>query len=687
MGTKGRSGSAVAASRKAASSQTLLRDLNPTASDVTINSTSLQALMMNHPDLEDVQEDMVQEYRLAARQYIEKLLLPPGSPSTMPQPSSMQASALQASAEDPFATHLSLEALTQLPLSELQRLCEECQLPMHDTAEDLALELHEMMAEQQRSSDALQGQELLESTADAEAMLQAELAVGELFDDDLQQRLDAAAAAAAARTSDALPSTTSSHKTITSTSTSRDTHHQTPLSAAPATDHSTTPNPASPHASSVPNLILTPNPTTGSSSGSNSSSSSGGGGSLFTQASTAKPTLLASDPYAPAPDTAQARETLRRRLYKLLLGRGYTNKDPSLASSLRLLKPPQLLEVCEDLGLAVEEGTAHDDVAAMVAEVAESMVDGAAPLIHLGSHSVVARDFKTAVAGGAQAPLHASPVSANGRAAAAGDSRSPGSAEGGVTGASLSLSLSGAETSSSGAETRAGFEGVDNGSSRSGGGLQGGGSGRGGVSSAAGGSSSSGGSSGSGGSSSAGNGGGGGGFQVYRPSTPAAMSLRREEVKAANRRRAELLQELLQPDEVAKWLVAARAQDVVVVDLRGKGGSVDHMVVGTGMSTKHTQACAEAVRYQIKDKLTALALGGLHGDIVPEAPPRSRISSSDWAAVEAGRLAVHVLTEQARGYYRLEELWKAEPRDLTFYDNAEQYLTLENIRVPEEAKP
>ena len=52
----------------------------------------------------------------------------------------------------------------------------------------------------------------------------------------------------------------------------------------------------------------------------------------------------------------------------------------------------------------------------------------------------------------------------------------------------------------------------------------------------------------------------------------------------------------------------------------------------------------------------------------------------------AGRLAVHVLTEQARGYYRLEELWKAEPRDLTFYDNAEQYLTLDNIQVPEEVK-
>lgn len=51
----------------------------------------------------------------------------------------------------------------------------------------------------------------------------------------------------------------------------------------------------------------------------------------------------------------------------------------------------------------------------------------------------------------------------------------------------------------------------------------------------------------------------------------------------------------------------------------------------------------------------------------------------------SGRLAVHILTEQARGYYRLEELWKAEPRDLTFYDNAEQYLTLDNIRVPEEA--
>ncbi|MEW5301631.1 MAG: hypothetical protein WDW36_004480 [Sanguina aurantia] len=543
MGTKGRSGSAVAASRKAASSQTLLRDLNPTASDVTINSTSLQALMMNHPDLEDVQEDMVQEYRLAARQYIEKLLLPPGSPSTMPQPSSMQASALQASAEDPFATYLSLEALAQLPLSELQRLCEECQLPMHDTAEDLALELHEMLAEQQRSSDALQGQERLESTADAEAMLQAELAVGELFDDDLQQRLDAAAAAAAARTSDALPSAPSSHNTVTDSSTRHDTRQQPPV-AASATGHGTPATPASPHASSVPNLVLTPNPTTGgSSSGSSDSGSSGGGGSLFTQASTAKPTLLASDPYAPAPDTAQARETLRRRLYKLLLGRGYTNKDPSLASSLRLLKPPQLLEVCEDLGLAVEEGTPHDDVAAMVAEVAESMVDGAAPLIHLGSHSVVARDFKTAVAGGAQAPLQGSPVFANGRpAAATGDPRSPGPAEGRASGASVSPS---------GAGTRAGVEGVEGGSGSGGsGGLQRGRPGRGGVSGTASGSSSSGGSSGSGGSSSAGNGGGGGGFQVYRPSTPAAMSLRREEVKAANRRRAELLQELLQPDEV-----------------------------------------------------------------------------------------------------------------------------------------
>lgn len=66
--------------------------------------------------------------------------------------------------------------------------------------------------------------------------------------------------------------------------------------------------------------------------------------------------------------------------------------------------------------------------------------------------------------------------------------------------------------------------------------------------------------------------------------------------------------------QVAKWLVAARAQDVVVVDLRGKGGSVDHMVVGTGMSTKHTQACAEAVRYQVSFRTGSdLGFGGANG--------------------------------------------------------------------------
>lgn len=63
MGTKGRSGSEVAASRKVDKSRVVFTNPNPTSSDVTLNSTSLQSLMMSHPDLEDVQEDMVQEYR------------------------------------------------------------------------------------------------------------------------------------------------------------------------------------------------------------------------------------------------------------------------------------------------------------------------------------------------------------------------------------------------------------------------------------------------------------------------------------------------------------------------------------------------------------------------------------------------------------------------------------------------
>lgn len=52
--------------------------------------------------------------------------------------------------------------------------------------------------------------------------------------------------------------------------------------------------------------------------------------------------------------------------------------------------------------------------------------------------------------------------------------------------------------------------------------------------------------------------------------------------------------------QIARWLVRARARDVAVVDVRGRGGGTTATaIIATGASQRHAYACGEAVRYQV----------------------------------------------------------------------------------------
>ncbi|GLC35659.1 hypothetical protein PLESTM_000351500 [Pleodorina starrii] len=164
---------------------------------------------------------------------------------------------------------------------------------------------------------------------------------------------------------------------------------------------------------------------------------------------------------------------------------------------------------------------------------------------------------------------------------------------------------------------------------------------------------------------------------------------RRRQVLAAARRRQELMAAAAQPEEIATWLVKARAQDVVLLcsdpdaeadsgDLgtpsgSGSGSAASFMVIATALSQRHAYACAEAVRYQVRERLEELASGSEPGSgsgsgsgsaagwaaldaSLRGAPSVSGFNGADWLSLEAGRVQVHVLTPQARRYYRLEEL-------------------------------
>ncbi|KAG2485420.1 hypothetical protein HYH03_015802 [Edaphochlamys debaryana] len=92
----------------------------------------------------------------------------------------------------------------------------------------------------------------------------------------------------------------------------------------------------------------------------------------------------------------------------------------------------------------------------------------------------------------------------------------------------------------------------------------------------------------------------------------------------------------------------------------GRGARGPCVVLATALSQRHAYACAEAVRYQVRDRLQELASAGPAGPglglAVRWAPAVAGVNGGDWLSLEAGDVQVHVLTAQARQYYRLEAL-------------------------------
>jgi ribosome-associated protein len=104
---------------------------------------------------------------------------------------------------------------------------------------------------------------------------------------------------------------------------------------------------------------------------------------------------------------------------------------------------------------------------------------------------------------------------------------------------------------------------------------------------------------------------------------------------------------------ITAWLDDAKAENVVVIDIRGKSSIGDYMVVASGRSDRHVGAIAEQVQRKLK-------VAG-HGRVRTEGQPQC-----DWVLIDAGDIIVHVFRPEVREFYNLEKMWSAErPSDPT----------------------
>lgn len=104
----------------------------------------------------------------------------------------------------------------------------------------------------------------------------------------------------------------------------------------------------------------------------------------------------------------------------------------------------------------------------------------------------------------------------------------------------------------------------------------------------------------------------------------------------------------LNSEQILQAVVAAaddkKAQDLVVLDLRGISLVADYFVICSGESKVQVRAIYRAVEEALKDM---------------ELPVKRRSGSEDggWVLLDYGDVVVHVFHHAEREYYDLERLW------------------------------
>jgi ribosome-associated protein len=100
-------------------------------------------------------------------------------------------------------------------------------------------------------------------------------------------------------------------------------------------------------------------------------------------------------------------------------------------------------------------------------------------------------------------------------------------------------------------------------------------------------------------------------------------------------------------DVVLDTLDAAKAEDVVTIDLQGKTSIGDHMVLASGRSQRHVGAVADQLIKKLKD----------------EGYGRARVEGQphcDWVLIDTGDVIVHIFRPEVREFYNLEKMWSAD---------------------------
>src|SRR5262245_42817634 len=98
---------------------------------------------------------------------------------------------------------------------------------------------------------------------------------------------------------------------------------------------------------------------------------------------------------------------------------------------------------------------------------------------------------------------------------------------------------------------------------------------------------------------------------------------------------------------VRRSLEDDKAEDLVVIDLKGKSAFAESMGIASGRSNRQVVAIADHLAERLK--------GAGHGYVPVEGK-----QGGDWVLVDAGDVVVHIFRPEPRAFYALEKMWALE---------------------------
>jgi len=90
-----------------------------------------------------------------------------------------------------------------------------------------------------------------------------------------------------------------------------------------------------------------------------------------------------------------------------------------------------------------------------------------------------------------------------------------------------------------------------------------------------------------------------------------------------------------------------KAEDITVLDVKGKTSITDWVIVATGTSSRHVKSIANNV--VVATKAAGHPPLGSEGEV-----------DGEWVLVDLGDVIVHIMQRQVRQYYDLESLWSVD---------------------------